>query len=338
MAVPPVIDTIFASVAGGSGTNFTFSTPMNLSTPNTTYTIQTWTNLDGDFDAANDTATLVYDSQFLFPLAYSEDFEGFAKNTLFGQPDTLGPGWSDSSSVTFIGSGWQVENDGVQNNTLTGPIDDHTQGGDTYMFTETSAGSFGDTYILTSPCIDLTGATAPRLSFWYHMYGATTGTLAAFVTTSGGFDSLVFGLQGPQQFAETDPWLEAIADLSWAIDSVVQLRFVGIRGTSFTSDMAIDDISVYNAAPIDVSAVSVVSPTDPSCYGPSESVTVRVQNVGTQLLDFAVDPLTVTLNISGASTQTFSPTITSGTLGILNTLDVVVTTNGRPFQWWHSQL
>ncbi|MDX2249125.1 MAG: GEVED domain-containing protein, partial [Bacteroidia bacterium] len=322
----PVIDTLFGSVAGGSGTTFTFSTPANLTTPNTTYTIQVWSNLDGDFDAANDTSTLVYQSQFLYPIAYAEDFEvGFGKNPNFGQPDTFGPGWK--ATTTNPNDGWMVEFDGVQNNTQTGPINDHTPGGDTYLFTETSFGFFGDTYILTSPCIDLTGATAPRLSYWYHMYGASMGTLAAYVTTSGGFDSLVYGLSGPQQFAETDPWLEAIVDLSWAIDSVVQLRFVGVRGVSFTGDMAIDDISVYNASPIDVSAVSIVSPTNAACYGTAEAVTVRIQNVGTQPLNFATNNITITLNISGASTQTFSPTLTSGTLAVLATQDVLVTTN-----------
>ncbi|MEZ4777089.1 MAG: GEVED domain-containing protein [Bacteroidia bacterium] len=322
----PVIDTLFAPVAGGTGSTFAFSQPANLSTPNTTYTIQVWSQLDGDFDAANDTSTLVYNSQLLFPLAYAEDFEsGFIKNPNFGQADVLGAGWA--ATTPNPNAGWNVELDGVQNNTLTGPIDDHTAGGVTYLFTETSSGVAGDTYVLTSPCIDLTGSTAPRLSYWYHMYGASMGTLAAFVTTSGGFDSLVYGLSGPQQFAETDPWLEAIVDLAWAKDSVIQLRFVGIRGTSFTGDMAIDDISLYNASPIDVAAVSIVSPTDPACYSTSEAVTVRIQNVGTQPLNFATDNVTITLNISGASSQTFSPTLTSGTLAVLATQDILVTSN-----------
>ncbi|MEZ4828067.1 MAG: GEVED domain-containing protein [Bacteroidia bacterium] len=322
----PVVDTLFASVAGGAGTTFTFSTQANLSTPSTTYVIKVWSALDGDFDAANDTSTLVYQSQYLYPIAYAEDFEtGFIKNPNFGQPDVLGPGWK--TTTPNPNDGWSVELDGVQNNSGTGPINDHTAGGDTYMYTETSFGFTGDTYILTSPCIDLTAATAPRLSYWYHMYGPGMGTLAVYVTTSGGFDSLVYGLSGPQQFAETDPWLEAIVDLGWAIDSTVQLRFVGVFGPSFQSNMAIDDISIYNASPIDVAAVSIVSPTDPACYGTSEAVTVRIQNVGTSPLNFATDNITITLNISGASSQTFSPTLTSGTLAVLATQDVVVTTN-----------
>ena len=57
----------------------------------------------------------------------------------------------------------------------TGPIGDHTTGMGTYLYTEAS--SSGDTAILQSNCFNLSGATTPMLSFYYHMYGADMGNL-----------------------------------------------------------------------------------------------------------------------------------------------------------------
>ncbi|MCB0851205.1 MAG: hypothetical protein KDD63_03100, partial [Bacteroidetes bacterium] len=192
--------------------------------------------------------------------AFAEDIETWG----VGSPGTVGSGWtiSSTSTASAAAAGWHVEEDGVANSGSTGPIDDHTPGGSQYMFTETSSGATGDMFTLTSPCIDLSNATAPRLSFWYHMYGAAMGTLEAHITTPNGFDSLVAIFVGQQQFAEADPWLQSVSNLDFVIDSIIQIEFVGIRGTTFTSDMAIDDINLFDAIPIDAKANGLVAPAE----------------------------------------------------------------------------
>ena len=69
----------------------------------------------------------------------------------------------------------------------TGPLVDHTSGTATgrYMFTESSAGALGDATILEAPNLNITGLTSIDVSFWYHMYGATMGTLVLETSTNG---------------------------------------------------------------------------------------------------------------------------------------------------------
>ncbi|MFZ0389359.1 MAG: choice-of-anchor D domain-containing protein, partial [Calditrichia bacterium] len=47
---------------------------------------------------------------------------------------------------------------------------------------------------------------------------------------------------GQQQAAQTDPWLQALVDLSAYTSMPIKVRFRGITGSNFYSDMAIDDV------------------------------------------------------------------------------------------------
>ena len=96
------------------------------------------------------------------------------------------------SNCWIAGSGaaaafrWETENSNGanENSGSTGPFFDNTTFGvvgGMYLYLETSSGVAGDSAFFTSPDIDLTGLTTPQLSFAYHMYGATTGTLSAQV-------------------------------------------------------------------------------------------------------------------------------------------------------------
>ncbi len=82
------------------------------------------------------------------------------------------------------------------------------------------------------------------------------------------------------------------------------------------------------APPVDVRALALVSPvTGTSCVSGLQTVTVRVENAGTEPLDFSTDPVTVTVNVTGAATQTYSTVINSGAnLAAGATLDVNLTT------------
>ena len=79
--------------------------------------------------------------------------------------------------------------------------------------------------------------------------------------------------------------------------------------------------------PIDVSPVSLVAPVPDQCYTANETVTVRVQNIGSQTIDFSTEPLTVNCSVAGPNPQVFPPVvINSGTLAPSSTQDVVITT------------
>jgi PKD repeat protein len=130
---------------------------------------------------------------------------------------------------------------GATGSSDTGPTTDHTGGGN-YLYTESSS-CFNNTGYIISPVFDLTVITAPELRFWYHMYGATMGTLSVQVSTNGGtsWSGNIWSLSGDQGNA----WQEAVISLSsYTNETDLIIRFTGLTGTSYTSDMAIDDFSI----------------------------------------------------------------------------------------------
>ncbi|MBK8611563.1 MAG: hypothetical protein IPL84_16890 [Chitinophagaceae bacterium] len=75
---------------------------------------------------------------------------------------------------------------------------------------------------------------------------------------------------------------------------------------------------------IDVGAQSLVTPavSAGNCYTGSEIVTVKIRNYSTNPIDFSVNPVTVTTNVTGAITQSLAATVNTGTLAPAATLDV----------------
>ncbi|CAF1639090.1 unnamed protein product, partial [Adineta ricciae] len=120
--------------------------------------------------------------------------------------------------------------------TNTGPSFDHTTHSvnGTYIYLETSDGVNGDKARLISPLYRKSSKTC-MFTFWYHMYGQTINTLNIFVR-AGGVDTLVWSLQGNQG----RDWLLGTAYLPTCV-SQFHIVVEGIRGTSFTGDIALDD-------------------------------------------------------------------------------------------------
>ncbi|XP_068678798.1 meprin A subunit alpha-like isoform X2 [Montipora foliosa] len=117
----------------------------------------------------------------------------------------------------------------------TGPSADHTTGSGKYLYVESSSpAQEGDKARLLSVTFP---ATADRcLSFWYHMYGSSTGTLNVYITQEGS-SSLVFSKAGQQG----DKWLQA--KVSFASSSFYKVEIEAVRGVSYRGDIGLDDIS-----------------------------------------------------------------------------------------------
>ena len=108
------------------------------------------------------------------------------------------------------------------------------------MYKETS-GCAGQSADLHSPTVDVSVFTNPAVSFWYHMWGAAMGTMEVYVSTDGGVSfpaSPNWSLSGDQG----NSWQEAIVSLPPGETDIV-VKWRGINGTTYTSDMAIDDVS-----------------------------------------------------------------------------------------------
>jgi RHS repeat-associated protein len=115
--------------------------------------------------------------------------------------------------------------------------------GSYYMFTE-SSGFNNKTAQFTSPTYNITSNL--NFNFNYHMYGATMGSLTLQVSTNGGSGwSQLWTASGDKG----NVWLSASVGLSAYLNNEVLIRFVGVTGSSYTSDISIDNIT-FTAAPI----------------------------------------------------------------------------------------
>jgi len=237
-----------------------------------------------------------------FVAPYSQDFEAGG---------ALPVQWTNEQDDDFD---WTV-NAGGTSSTGTGPTVDHTTGTASgfYMYTEASTPNFPNMVAhLTTPFIDLGTVSLPGMAFWYHMYGAAMGELHVDVYANGMWNLDVMApLVGQQQLNQTDPWLQAVVDLSAYSGAPIQVRFRGITGSSFTSDMAIDDVFFGSLAANPNMTVAPLAISDTLLVGAASMHTVTVSNLALlpTALNYTVieDPVASWLNVLPAS-----GTLTSG--------------------------
>ena len=181
-----------------------------------------------------------------FVAPYFENFETLS-NGDFG---VLNNCWEGKQ---LVDPQWEAEDaSGANENSLnTGPFWDNTlfgSSGGIYMFVETSAGVLGASSELESPFVDLSGLAVPYFSFYYHMYGADMGELHVDVWDGAVWNNDLIVIIGQQQTAGSSPWIEAGVSLSAYLGQTIKIRFRGLRGNGFTSDMSIDDVR-FDEAP-----------------------------------------------------------------------------------------
>ena len=241
---------------GSTGPTVTTANLTGL-TPITTYYL--WVRTDC---AANDQSTWSGPEVFTtacapFTAPYTHDVESQVANTT----STMNGCWTSNPSAASVFA-WHVTGTGTTGSLNTGPSTAHS--GSKYFFTESSNGTTNDVATLTTPLVNVTGLTSPMLEYWYHMYGATTNKMVVEVfdgTTWNPVDSLI----GEQQTSETAPWLSRSIVLN-GYTGPIQARFVVTRGTSFTGDVSLDDISIMQA---------------PSCPAPSAPTSVTTTSSAT---------------------------------------------------------
>ena len=135
-----------------------------------------------------------------------------------------------------------------------------------YLYTEASGTCNGQEAHLISPCLDLTGASTPQFEFGYHMFGGDMGSLHLDIFADGAWtNDIIPAIVGNQGNA----WFDATADLTAWVGKSVKLRLRGITGTSFESDIALDDLRITDAGPMICEA-----PTGLVAVPTSNSVTV----------------------------------------------------------------
>ncbi|ULC60695.1 choice-of-anchor D domain-containing protein [Flaviramulus sp. BrNp1-15] len=244
---------------------------------------------------------------------YSEDFE--ASEGAWTQDTGDNFNWSRDSAGTPSGD--------------TGP---NTGNGDTfYMFTEASNPRVnGDIANFESPCFDLSSVVSAQFTFSYHMFGIEMGTLNVDVSTDNGssYPTNLFTQAGQVQTSNGAAWTTVNLDLTAYAGSTIKLRFSGVRGSGYRSDMAIDNVSmtaVLGSAPeinIQGNATDIAdgdttpSTTDDTDFGNvdiaagTNANTFTIQNTGTGALNLTSGPL---VSIGGTHAADFTVTANPST-------------------------
>ena len=172
--------------------------------------------------------------------------------------------WGGDDGDWLMWSGYTWSNN-------TGPQGDHTTGNGNYWYVEASSPNYPNMYFISqTDTFDISQTPGQILSFWYHMYGNTMGELNTWIGDDNGWvriDTIV-GDQGNQ-------WNLKYIDLdALGITGDFTIAFEGITGSSWASDIAIDDIYIGNPYSIgctDVSALNYDSSAavdDGSCTYP----------------------------------------------------------------------
>jgi hypothetical protein len=147
----------------------------------------------------------------------------------------------------------------------TGPTGDATSGNGNYLFTTSNNGNANDVAQLLSPLVDISALTSPEVRFSYHMFGTNIDTLFMDVNDGTGWSNGIFFLEGNQQSALADPWLDTAVSLAaFSSATTVQVRFRTVKVGFGAGDYSIDEFFV----------------DDPlTCFQPSNiQVTASTQN------------------------------------------------------------
>ncbi|MBN2829955.1 MAG: hypothetical protein JXR56_06525, partial [Candidatus Cloacimonetes bacterium] len=161
--------------------------------------------------------------------------------------------------------GWEQGLDDQQNwsfgtstsSVSTGPqAGDHTTGTGYFAFTEAS-GYLNMRFDLLAPPVDVSSLTNPFCTVWYNMYGQSMGSLHFDIWDGTqwveDFAPAISGDQG-QEWHMLDFAISGYGD-------VVQVRFRGVTGSNFYSDISIDDVAFWDNGDVP-GPTTLVAPLD----------------------------------------------------------------------------
>ncbi|MEM6261857.1 MAG: PKD domain-containing protein [Bacteroidota bacterium] len=261
------------AIPAGGSVSYTFPTTANVSAAGT-YNIIAATFLTSDTDNTNDTATatVVNASNTSSSLPIIEDFDNYSEGT------TTFPDFFNDPTANLP---FETEDGPSGTSTGTGP-DDDVSGGGNYIYMEASGQARGDRATICSGCLDLASANNPSLNFFYHMYGNGIGSLTVTIDTNGVLDTLVF-LAGQQQTSNGEAWRDTTVSLLPYVGNSAQICFTGVigqGGSSFNSDISLDEIRILDPVNEDVGVTAITSPNSGCGLGTQETVTIELESFG----------------------------------------------------------
>ena len=275
----------------GDTVHVTFSASLNIN-PAGSAPFSIWLANNSDDNSYNDTVqqnVVIINSGAVTAYPFTEDFDSFSgcptSSDCGGTNCNLGNNWTNLSNGVYDGIDWRV-NSGSTPSQNTGPTGDHTGNG-RYLYLEASGNCTFQEAVAITPCVNLQNANSPEFSFWYHMSGFSVGELHVDVMVDGVWQNdIVPALIGNQG----GNWTKVTANFVPFAGKVVTVRFRGITGDDYASDIAIDDVSIgesiliptadFNISNNDVCTEVSVNLTDASANAPNAwTWTVTPSNV-----------------------------------------------------------
>jgi hypothetical protein len=247
-------DTMRSSLAQSTQANFTFQHTVNMSSSGS-YTFNFWHELVNDAEQSNDSIMnyILSSNPSTSNFPDTTDFDNFTA----GNPGIFRGGWVNSFNDSYD---WFV-NQGTTASTGTGPSGDHTSGFGNYVYIEATS-NFNVEASLLSKCYNISNLNKPELKFSYHMLGQTMGDLHLDISVNGiiirDIMPIISGNQGSS-------WIDQTIDLT-PYRGTVKLVFRGVTGTNYTSDIAIDDVILYDAQPVGLNESINTKSSDWSIY------------------------------------------------------------------------
>ncbi|MCT4625126.1 MAG: hypothetical protein N4A46_15990, partial [Schleiferiaceae bacterium] len=196
----------------------------------------------------------------------------------------VGLNWKVAPNPVTSGFAWSVR-DQPTVTTNTGPNQNHTPNGSTFIYTEGSQGSNNSSTQFITPCIDLSNVACPQVEFYYHMYGNDINRLVLLVDTgihAYAWTPAIWKHLGGDQTSSSDPWKRVVVSLEEFKGKIITLNFLGRRGNGEKSDIAIDDVKIFDAgSSVDFVLSELTNPIESNCtYSNNEAVTFHVKQIG----------------------------------------------------------
>lgn len=203
-----------------------------------------------------------------------------------------------------------VRNSGATPNPNTGPNAAYSGSFYNYLESSQDTSNYYRYGFLKSPCFDLRGYSAPKMSFRYHAFGNSVLELAVGASRNGGatWDSLLFSIP---MLASSNTWQEVVCDLSPFIDApLVQFGILAAIIQGNQGDIAIDDIRFYNDTTVNCNLTLTPTLRAPSCTGGSNGQILVQSTGGSGPINYLWSTGGTTDLINGLNAGTYSVSVT----------------------------
>ncbi len=314
-ANPAVTELVNDTIPAGATWNYTFA-QSSIAISTSPIEITAYHEYLDDQDKYNDTVVA-------HPIGYNSTIQLIPWSDNLSSFNTCGTSSNCGAEVCSLAGGWYNPENGVlddidwRTNTgstpssNTGPAQDINPGtaSGRYLYLEASS-CFESSGVLMTPCFDVPASGSFEFSFAYHMSGVNMGTLHVDIISDGKLYedviSPIFGDQGSQ-------WNYADFTLVPYAGQTISIRFRGQTGSSFESDISLDDFSIQAPTSAPVAGIS----TNANLVCPGSIIDfINTSSGAPSTFNWGVSPATGWSYVNGTNANSFNISVQFDSAGV----------------------